>query len=605
MKMNRLSDDNLTGEGGILIHGKAILKNFDRGDLFSQELDRKLTSIVCNVCLTPSRDLVTWRQHCINKHSTLPGYKVTQLSTGVSPSPHLFSPSSGRFPCPKCKRRFHTQDQVDDHRHSQMRCVRLVCGQCQGLWSDLESHVTSEHVADDTCNKCGQTGLTSILDHYHEVHDGFASVIAETEIKCAGDGVTAEWFETVLATTARFLATEVKPEKDPDDDQDKFVDILDTSVLYNNISDISVPKIVSVSSNAKTSSPTNNRIRAGRQCNIGITTEEERNAYNVQCFLKLKSTPAPGYQVSRNNDCDICGFQPYTKNKYREKQDHLTKNHFKERIERLLPLTSPYRCPDTTCDYLGKDKQDIQRHYTGKHNILKMWVEEFLKEQADNLASGGGHVSAGVPGSGPELTFRQMEQIAIQQDQSESSIVSRDTVLTNQRAVLSQDTSVTITKTEPVEISSLNSSIDLSKSCLSISKVSKTNKSPARQIETPPSISLIRISKSSLSSSTPTLSNSASSLLESITAASKSSKSPVKSSLGFKFPCSNCDMSFPTQSARCLHQEVCQTPSKVTVLDPPSPIAHDNSEDIDDPTDETDEPPVKKKRPPPPLIPLK
>ena len=68
------SEDNLTGEGGVLIHGKAILKNLDRSDLFSQELDRKLTSVVCNVCLAPSRDLASWRQHCVSKHAALPGY---------------------------------------------------------------------------------------------------------------------------------------------------------------------------------------------------------------------------------------------------------------------------------------------------------------------------------------------------------------------------------------------------------------------------------------------------------------------------------------------------------------------------------------------------
>ena len=74
MSVGMKSENNLTGEGGVLIHGKAILKNLDRSDLFSQELDRKLTSVVCNVCLAPSRDLATWRQHCVSKHAALPGY---------------------------------------------------------------------------------------------------------------------------------------------------------------------------------------------------------------------------------------------------------------------------------------------------------------------------------------------------------------------------------------------------------------------------------------------------------------------------------------------------------------------------------------------------
>ena len=86
------SEGNLTGEGGVLIHGKAILRNLDRSDLFSQELDRKLTSVVCNVCLAPSRDLATWRQHCVSKHAGLPGYG-TQAGDNILPENILFKGS--------------------------------------------------------------------------------------------------------------------------------------------------------------------------------------------------------------------------------------------------------------------------------------------------------------------------------------------------------------------------------------------------------------------------------------------------------------------------------------------------------------------------------
>ena len=41
-------------------------------------------------------------------------------------------------------------------------------------------------------------------------------MVAETETKCSGDGINVEWFETVLSTDARFLATEVKPESATD-----------------------------------------------------------------------------------------------------------------------------------------------------------------------------------------------------------------------------------------------------------------------------------------------------------------------------------------------------------------------------------------------------
>ena len=292
---------------------------------------------------------------------------------------------------------------------------------------------------------------------------------------------------------------------------------------------------------------------------------------------------------ARSNHCDICGFEPYTKNKYREKQDHLAKNHFKERIEALLPLTSPYTCPNESCEYLGKDKQDIQRHYTGKHNILKMWVDAFLREMSERPIGGVGDsdplkidLSPNKNGRNqqPELTFQQMEMIAIKQQKSKDVIIEDND---DDDIEGPEESRVALT------LEALNSNIDLSNSCLTISKISKVTKSQERQVETPPSISLIRISKTPSSPSKDSMTTTtaaASSLLLSV--AARAATSPVKPTLSFKHPC-NCGMSFPTQSAKKLHLEVCQFPTKL--LSPPSPI-HDEF------------PPKKKKRPPPPLIPL-
>ena len=48
-----------------------------------------------------------------------------------------------------------------------------------------------------------------------------------------------------------------------------------------------------------------------------------------QVYKKFKKTSV---NVSRN-ECEICGFVPYTKNKYREKQDHLAK------VLQVIPIT--------------------------------------------------------------------------------------------------------------------------------------------------------------------------------------------------------------------------------------------------------------------------
>ena len=75
--------------------------------------------------------------------------------------------------------------------------------------------------------------------------------------------------------------------------------------------------------------------------------------------------------IRTTHTCELCGFEPKTKNKYREKQDHLVMKHFKERIEKIFPQSRPYTCPAEGCTFSGKDKQALLRHYTGKHGILE------------------------------------------------------------------------------------------------------------------------------------------------------------------------------------------------------------------------------------------
>ena len=69
--------------------------------------------------------------------------------------------------------------------------------------------------------------------------------------------------------------------------------------------------------------------------------------------------------------CELCGYVPTTKNKSREKQDHLARIHFKDKIYKVIPKCRPYKCPESDCLYVGKDNQSILRHFTGKHDILK------------------------------------------------------------------------------------------------------------------------------------------------------------------------------------------------------------------------------------------
>ncbi len=85
--------------------------------------------------------------------------------------------------------------------------------------------------------------------------------------------------------------------------------------------------------------------------------------------------------IRTTHTCELCGFEPKTKNKYREKQDHLVMKHFKEKIDKIFPHCRPYSCPSDGCEFTGKDKQALLRHYTGKHGILERYLTEALAEK--------------------------------------------------------------------------------------------------------------------------------------------------------------------------------------------------------------------------------
>eukprot|EP00090_Calanus_glacialis_P045788 TRINITY_DN8723_c0_g1_i3.p1 TRINITY_DN8723_c0_g1~~TRINITY_DN8723_c0_g1_i3.p1 ORF type:complete len:711 (-),score=171.69 TRINITY_DN8723_c0_g1_i3:148-2280(-) len=521
------SESSYCGEGGVLVHGRAILSTVDRGDLFSPDLEKKLTSVICNICSQISYNFSAWRTHCLTKHANVPGYTPSLLHSGLSlTSTHFSVTVQTPYLCSRCSRSFPTQDTLEDHKLSEMRTVRLVCPQCKGQFGDLEQHMLAKHGGDKTCAKCDQPWLNTrnqnirnLVDHHHAEHQGFSSVIAETSSRCAGDGVTIEWFETVLSSEARFLASEVKPEAASEENvQSREVmnrelnfeklqkmaqaktskSVAQPNLLYeNNPSDTSGPIITNISGSFP--------IYARNVTNTEIMTELERHAYNVRSYAKFKDS---GMGLSRN-ECELCGFVPYTKNKYREKQDHLAKFHFKERIEAVLPTSRPYSCPDTDCEYLGKDKQDILRHYTGKHNILKMWVDTFIREQTGAVSEKVKKPlwqadSERLPHkkSGEALTFQEMEVLAIENERirwkmekvrrsPDGSPESMDETFSNDSDIIfntvGQQTSFTISKISKVGGISPRPADSISPRPVTVT----SNLVP----DTAPSISLIRINK--------------------------------------------------------------------------------------------------------------
>ena len=74
--------------------------------------------------------------------------------------------------------------------------------------------------------------------------------------------------------------------------------------------------------------------------------------------------------------CQFCGYEPKTKNKWQDREDHWVAIHFKVELDKLFPgqknVWKPYHpdiCPLEGCDYRGKSKQTLMRHYTSKHIV--------------------------------------------------------------------------------------------------------------------------------------------------------------------------------------------------------------------------------------------
>ncbi len=135
------------------------------------------------------------------------------------------------------------------------------------------------------------------------------------------------------------------------------------------------------------------------QPQMTMGTEKDATATSLPSSLSSSSSTTVDRRIG-GRPCEICGYEPKTKNKSRERSDHLAMKHYKERIEQDLAKIVDLTCP--ICGFKGKDKQTIYRHYTGKHRV----VEKYL---ADDLASG-----KVVP-----LLRQQMKQVCLTQQQSQ------------------------------------------------------------------------------------------------------------------------------------------------------------------------------------------
>lgn len=94
---------------------------------------------------------------------------------------------------------------------------------------------------------------------------------------------------------------------------------------------------------------------------------------------KVLPNNVDGYRTTFT--CELCGFEPKTKNKYRERKHHLVTKHFKERIDQEIPNSEPFSCLRAGCVYVGSNKETLFRHAMRQHNLLKIFICEALAEK--------------------------------------------------------------------------------------------------------------------------------------------------------------------------------------------------------------------------------
>ena len=77
--------------------------------------------------------------------------------------------------------------------------------------------------------------------------------------------------------------------------------------------------------------------------------------------------------------CELCGFEPKTKNKSRERMDHLAMKHFRDQMISELRKDKPMKCP--RCDvFESKDRQQLFRHMISKHKVLDFYLAAAIEK---------------------------------------------------------------------------------------------------------------------------------------------------------------------------------------------------------------------------------
>ena len=108
--------------------------------------------------------------------------------------------------------------------------------------------------------------------------------------------------------------------------------------------------------------------------------------------------------------CQFCGYEPQTKNKWQDREDHWVRIHFKDELNKLFPgknVWKPYypdTCPLDGCGYKGRTKQTLMRHYTRKHIVPKALTGQGLPN--DCLGSKSNQIGNAIENSDDTVVIK-------------------------------------------------------------------------------------------------------------------------------------------------------------------------------------------------------
>ena len=162
----------------------------------------------------------------------------------------------------------------------------------------------------------------------------------------------------------------------------------------------------------------------GKCGNLFSSIEDFIEHKRVSCTSTPKSPPSVIHEELSSNPrknghvCEICGFQPKSGTKSRERLEHMARKHFKARIDRELSQSSGVNtCP--LCEYVGKCKQELIRHYTRRHKVLERYMaEDKLENGIYEKNEAHKYVSRKTPESHPSYITMVIEAITALRDKT-------------------------------------------------------------------------------------------------------------------------------------------------------------------------------------------